>query len=182
MSKEKGFRKKLIICAKVTLSMMLISLLLVFNVPIPIRIETVAFEIALENPNHAIERTVVISGWYRINLFVPYNRFSGSIQISGYDTTNQAMDALKLHRNRGAGYRFDLLFFNYSEITDSADNADSHTRKLFGAMHSRLMFRDAFIIVSCEGYINTFDSPLVVLNATNRSSAVAILRNFGIYE
>ncbi|MCL2415693.1 MAG: hypothetical protein FWD01_02665 [Defluviitaleaceae bacterium] len=153
---------------------LLIIFLIIINVPFPIRIETVALEIKLDDPDYLQERIVIIQGWYRINVFVSHHEFRGKIEISGYPQTQREMHNLGLspvHIIGGGsrtGFRFGLMFY-------VADEGQSiyEPNPPFGLVHARLFMRELLIVVNDDdfGMSQTF-SPVIAVGADSREDAI----------
>ena len=67
--------------------------LLLFNVPFPVRFTQNAIELSLDDPEVEIKRELTVSGWYHLNLFKA-DSFIGTIAAEGYEMTNQPFDEL----------------------------------------------------------------------------------------
>jgi len=63
--------------------------IVLFYKPVRISIEAASLEVMLTNPDHVIERMVVINGTYRRRIRDPHI-FRGEIKISGYPDINFA--------------------------------------------------------------------------------------------
>ena len=157
--------------AKWTLCIVIVLLILVFNVPIPVRIETTALEIIYTNPDHLEERTVIIQGWYHLNIREPRHVFRGTFTVLEYPETHIEMHNRRLDLTPWFGNtRSGILF--YPEYPYSLLDMMP-----FGIVYSGFLFRDTIIwVTSVHGTLS--QAPLIVLGATSHDDAVNRVKPF----
>jgi len=151
----------------------IIFFIVVFNVPIPINIDTYALEVVIGDSSHMVERTVTIRGQYRLNILVRYHEFRGEIIISGKDETNREIGSLHLYKSRHhIGFRDGVLIYGPLQVPDIS-YIDRTRSRVFGTIYVRGLFRDTMILHWREDYSNSLiGSPVIVLGATSRDEAV----------
>jgi len=105
----------------ITLSLVLLAVILLFSIPIPMDRTFNAIEIKLDDPSYLRECTITITGSYHLNLFSD-DTFVGSIAVSGYSQTLEAMDTVYLSKEGCPLY--------YHRYEDGINDEDGRPRRL----------------------------------------------------
>jgi len=162
---------------------LIVLTMLVFNVPLRVNRTVTALEISLDDPNHIAERTVILDGWWHLNIFEhgrvsPHHQFSGRIEIVGYPETDELGQPVVVWPLISRSH-FGPIF--YREEYPALVRRERGFRITTG-----FLFRNAAIEVfdwnwvECEhgsGARATGENHrFIVLNATTREEAIEILR------
>jgi len=153
--------------------------ILVINVQIPVRINTTALEINLDDPYHMVERTIEIRGWYRINVFSSTNRFNGRISIDGTDYMNSRMPSvrfvnarmasLELRRNRATvlTHRSGIIMYRFEREDGRPDG------EVFASIFTgRLFFRNTILRFHQDNRHGFAANTVIMLGANSREEIV----------
>ena len=120
----------------------LLLFFLVINVPFPVHLELDALEVCPADAAIAVNRTILLDGYYRFNLFSP-DSFTGAIHVSGYENQagSYAADPIPLESHHGGQivYRFPL---------EPSDNMWQERQFLLGWMHARRPLRNIIIRIA----------------------------------
>jgi len=143
-----------------------ICLLLLFNIPLPININSSAFEVILHDIEYTEARTVTIQGRYSLNISRG-NLFTGSIEISGYPELDNVQFRIPFMR----GFRDMYQGIIFLPVDNNPGNDIT-----FGLIHSNGIFRQVIITVF-EPYHPEYNR-LIVLNAYSHEDAYNTAFNF----
>ena len=143
-------------------------LILINIVPIPIRMQRSAFEIDWRDGHHDEEKTVIINGWYRVNVFTGNHRFNGSVKISEYPETHGALwtQGLTMTRVERPGRIASLRF---AIMTYRDESRPEYIPLPFGTIYATAFFRHVYINVWAEDRSSTV---FIVTNAISPDDAV----------
>ena len=179
--KEDSLIKKII---ALTIAGLIVLSLIIFNVPIPAHRTVTAIEISHDDPEHIVERTVKIRGWWHINLFGygergfgdfrPHYEFRGRVEISGdFETAER--------------YSLNWVPIAWTHLGGSQQRREQRsplwrwiTPGEEFVSNSRVLLRPVavgFWHVCTDG---SEDWRYIVLNATTRDEAVERLRKYEI--
>ena len=132
-----------------TLTILLVLILAVLNVPFPVKSEVPALEIKLDDPSYVVERTITVSGYYHINVFKE-NSFRGQISVSDYCLTSDKMvSPIYLGKESSP-----LEYYGYQKDPPSSPHADRYNYKL-GYICAKPFMGDPMIMVLSENPLHT---------------------------